>query len=185
MVQPKSSLPPVNDVRDRRNALARSTVSPSKYKWCERLLHSHQPLYPPGPTYPPPLLRHGRPGRRKVTLPMHVHVLPPRHARGLRQTLRKSKRERIVCHDALHRHQGAQPPSSHLPSRTFSLLSVHPPLVFSAMCWRGEVMDRWMDVAWTGTSKAFLTCTDASLGDGLGVQDQGFDWQAAGRARRV
>jgi hypothetical protein len=57
---------------------------------------------------PHPLLRHGRPCLRKVKLPMHVHVLPPRHARGLRQTLRKSKRERIVRQDALHRHQGAR-----------------------------------------------------------------------------
>jgi len=49
---------------------------------------------------------------------MHVHVLPPRHARGLHQTLWKSKRERIVRHDALHRHQGARATTTvHHPRR--------------------------------------------------------------------
>ena len=52
----------------------------------------------------------GRPSCPKVWLPLHIHVHPPRYARRLREVFRKSRWERIVCQNALHRLKGTPRP---------------------------------------------------------------------------
>ena len=82
---------------------------------CQRLLSINYPWDPHLPTnaLSLSLLHHGRRSSREIPFPLHIHVLPPRHARRLRQTLWQGRRERIIRQDALHQLQGARTGGPH------------------------------------------------------------------------